>query len=89
MSESVGQGVVVERTLTQRDFLKLLSLPFPVITRVQGFVTGGSCGFVFASGPTTPILRPTTSMSALRRTAVGQPSCQSGSAERAHAGYSF
>lgn len=32
-----------------RVILKLLSLPFPVIAVVQGFVSGGSCGLVFAS----------------------------------------
>lgn len=32
-----------------RAVLALLRLPVPVVTRVQGFVTGGSAGFLFAA----------------------------------------
>lgn len=36
-------------SLLNQAILKLLALPVPVIARLQGFVTGGSAGFVFAS----------------------------------------
>jgi 2-(1,2-epoxy-1,2-dihydrophenyl)acetyl-CoA isomerase len=36
-------------SLLNRAILKILSYPIPVIARLEGFVTGGSAGLVFAS----------------------------------------
>lgn len=36
-------------SLLNQAILKLLAFPIPVIARLEGFVTGGSAGFIFAS----------------------------------------